>query len=240
MIGRIGAQARRQVGARGVDRRLHVARRAVDVAVEAELQRERASMPSELVEVISVTSAIWPRWRSSGAATRVAIVSGLAPGMLACTEMVGKSTCGSGDTGSWPKASRPASAMPMVSSVVATGRRMNSSEKRLFTAPPPAIAPLTQPSAEARADALEEQIDHRRGEQRQHLADRETADDRQAERMAQLRADAGAQHQRQRAEHRRHRRHQDRPQAQQAGLVDRRRARRALRRAARRARSRSS
>ena len=39
--------------------------------------------------------------------------------------------------------------------------------------------------------------------------------------MAQLRADAGAEHQRQRAEHRRHRRHQDRPEAQQAGLIDR-------------------
>jgi hypothetical protein len=37
-IGRIGAQAGGRVGAGGVDRRLHVARRAVDVAVEAELQ----------------------------------------------------------------------------------------------------------------------------------------------------------------------------------------------------------
>ena len=39
-IGGIGAQARRQVGARGDNRGLHVARGAVDVAVEIELQRD--------------------------------------------------------------------------------------------------------------------------------------------------------------------------------------------------------
>jgi hypothetical protein len=40
------------------------------------------------------------RDRSSGVATADAIVSGLAPGSEALTEMVGNSTCGSGDTGS--------------------------------------------------------------------------------------------------------------------------------------------
>ncbi len=61
--------------------------------------------PTELDEVISVTSAIWPRWRSSGVATLVAMASGLAPGMVARTEMVGKSTCGNGETGSRKNAS---------------------------------------------------------------------------------------------------------------------------------------
>ncbi len=56
------------------------------------------------------------------------MVSGLAPGNDAFTDMVGKSTCGSGDTGRMRKATIPASAMAMVSSVVATGRRMNSSD----------------------------------------------------------------------------------------------------------------
>ena len=64
-----------------------------------------------------------PSARSSGVATVAAIVSGLAPGSDACTEIVGKSTCGSGDTGSSVKAIAPASATPSVSSVVATGRR---------------------------------------------------------------------------------------------------------------------
>ena len=45
--------------------------------------------PVELVEVISLTPAIVPSRRSSGVATLVAIVSGLAPGRLALTEIVG-------------------------------------------------------------------------------------------------------------------------------------------------------
>ncbi len=55
--------------------------------------------PSELDEVISVTPAMRPNWRSSGVAIDEATISGLAPGRLALTEMVGKSTCGSGETG---------------------------------------------------------------------------------------------------------------------------------------------
>src|ERR1700751_6289735 len=80
--------------------------------------------PTVLDEVISVTSAICPRWRSSGLATVVATSCGLAPGSVACTEMVGKSTCGSGDTGSLKNATAPAAARPKVSNVVAIGRRM--------------------------------------------------------------------------------------------------------------------
>jgi len=46
-------------------------------------------MPTVLSELISVTSAMMPRWRSSGVATVAAIVAGLAPGKLALTVMVG-------------------------------------------------------------------------------------------------------------------------------------------------------
>ena len=81
-----------------------------------------------LDEVISVTAAMRPNWRSSGVATEDAMVSGLAPGRPALTEMVGKSTCGSGETGRRRNATAPASAMATVSSVVATGLRMNGSE----------------------------------------------------------------------------------------------------------------
>ena len=45
--------------------------------------------PSELDEVISVTPLMRPSERSSGVATVAAIVSGLAPGSDACTEIVG-------------------------------------------------------------------------------------------------------------------------------------------------------
>ena len=56
--------------------------------------------PSELVEVISLTPAMRPNWRSSGVATDEAIVSGLAPGIPALTPMTGKSTSGKDATGS--------------------------------------------------------------------------------------------------------------------------------------------
>ena len=56
-------------------------------------------LPCEELDVISVTPAILPKTRSKGVATVAAMVSGLAPGKLADTEMVGKSTCGKGATG---------------------------------------------------------------------------------------------------------------------------------------------
>src|SRR5579862_9709205 len=84
-------------------------------------------LPKLLEEVISVTEAIRPNWRSSGVATDDAIISGLAPGNPADTEIVGKSTCGSGDTGSKRKATAPAMEMAMTRRVVAIGLRMKGS-----------------------------------------------------------------------------------------------------------------
>ena len=55
--------------------------------------------PSDERDVISLTPAMAPSARSSGVATVAAMVSGLAPGSEALTEMVGKSTCGSGAIG---------------------------------------------------------------------------------------------------------------------------------------------
>src|SRR5665213_357356 len=96
--------------------------------------------PTEEEEVISVTSAICPRWRSSGLATVVATSCGLAPGSVALTEIVGKSTCGNGETGSLKNATAPAAASPNVSKVVATGRRMKGVDRLMaqfnsFTGP---------------------------------------------------------------------------------------------------------
>ena len=56
--------------------------------------------PVELCEVISLTPAMMPSRRSSGVATSAAMVWGLAPDRLAWTPMNGKSTIGSGATGS--------------------------------------------------------------------------------------------------------------------------------------------
>ena len=57
-------------------------------------------MPNELDEVIIDSAGICPNWRSSGAVTSAATVSGLAPGSCVVTWMVGKSTCGRAETGS--------------------------------------------------------------------------------------------------------------------------------------------
>ena len=55
--------------------------------------------PSTLTEVIWAMPGICANCRSSGCATVVAMVSGLAPGYLAFTLMVGNSTLGSGALG---------------------------------------------------------------------------------------------------------------------------------------------
>ena len=57
-------------------------------------------IPNELDEVIVDSAGIWPNCRSSGAVTSDAMVSGFAPGSCVVTWMVGKSTCGSDETGS--------------------------------------------------------------------------------------------------------------------------------------------
>lgn len=58
-----------------------------------------------------------------------AMISGLAPGKPACTEIVGKSICGSGATGNCVNPIAPASATAIVSRVVATGRWINGDER---------------------------------------------------------------------------------------------------------------
>src|SRR5215510_9389424 len=83
--------------------------------------------PWALVDVIESTPAIVENCFSSGVATADAIVSGLAPGRLAVTWMVGKSTFGRSLTGRKRYAIRPKTTMPAMISVVMTGRRMNSS-----------------------------------------------------------------------------------------------------------------
>ena len=56
-------------------------------------------LPIELTDVIESRPAIPVNWRSSGVATAEAIVAGLAPGRLAPTLIVGKSTVGRSLTG---------------------------------------------------------------------------------------------------------------------------------------------
>jgi hypothetical protein len=62
----------------------------------------------------------------------------LAPGSEACTLIVGKSTCGNGETGSRLNETMPAMASPQASSVVAIGRLMKGEDG--FIAAPDYIA----------------------------------------------------------------------------------------------------
>ena len=179
-------------------------------------------VPSELDEVISVTPAIWPNWRSSGAATEEAMISALAPGRLAPTAIVGKSTCGSGETGSTVKAIAPARAIATVSSVVATGRRMKGAEMFMALAPGPVPGRASRLGlAESLREPVKKDVNDRRGVEREHLAEQQSADHGDAQRTAQLGADARSEGQRNTAEQRRHGGHHDGAEAQQTGFVDR-------------------
>ena len=178
--------------------------------------------PTLLVEVMSSTSEMAPRWRSNGVATVLAITSGLAPGRDADTKIAGTSMRGSGATGSNVNVAIPHSATPNVSSIVATGRAMKGAEMFTPDGPPdPAVATrLGHAAKRALREPVERKVDDRCREQRQHLAHQQATHDAYAERMAQLGTGTGAEHQRQRAEDGGDRRHENRPEAQQTGLVD--------------------
>ena len=87
-----------------------------------------AVMPWLLSEVIESMPAMVENCFSSTVATAAAIVSGFAPDNSAVTWIVGKSTLGSDETGSFLKPAMPNTTMPSMTSMVITGRRMNSSE----------------------------------------------------------------------------------------------------------------
>ncbi len=65
--------------------------------------------PTVLVDVMSFTSAMAPRWRSNGVAMELAMISGLAPGKDSETKMAGTSMGGREATGSRVNAAAPAS-----------------------------------------------------------------------------------------------------------------------------------
>src|ERR1700730_9076885 len=92
-------------------------------------------VPCDDVEDIEEMPAMVESWRSIGPATDAAMVSALAPGKVAVTAMVGKSTLGSAETGSRRKPNTPNAMIEAVNSVVMTGRRMQSSERVIGQAP---------------------------------------------------------------------------------------------------------
>src|SRR5262249_22776629 len=130
----------------------------------------RVVAPRRLVDVISVTPAMRPNCRSSGVATEDAIVSGLAPGRIACTEMTGTSTEGSEATGKSLYASAPTSSSATLRSEVATGRLMNgaamftgASSFRSLADPADGELAARARRTEAAGEAIERQVDDRGG-----------------------------------------------------------------------------
>src|ERR1017187_8765419 len=82
-------------------------------------------LPREFDEVMEFRPAMVENLFSSGVATADAMVSGLAPGRLAVTSRVGKSTFGKSLTASERYATPPNRAMAAISRLVAIGRSMN-------------------------------------------------------------------------------------------------------------------
>src|SRR5213080_2411054 len=92
-------------------------------------------VPCEELDDIEEMPAMVESWRSMMPATDAAMVSALAPGKVAVTAMVGKSTLGSAETGNRRKPNTPNAMIDAVMSVVITGRRMQSSESVIAQAP---------------------------------------------------------------------------------------------------------
>src|SRR5260370_2540045 len=94
-----------------------------------------AVVPCDDVEDIDEMPAMVESWRSIGPATDDAMVSALAPGRVAVTAMVGKSTLGSAETGSSRKPNTPNAMIEAGIRVLITGRRIQRSRKVLRQAP---------------------------------------------------------------------------------------------------------
>ena len=82
--------------------------------------------PSALDDVMESRPAMVENCFSSGSATAAAMVSGLAPGSVALTWMVGKSTLGRSLTGNRRYANTPKIRIAAMISVVVMGRRINN------------------------------------------------------------------------------------------------------------------
>src|SRR3979490_109681 len=92
-------------------------------------------VPCDELDDIDEMPAMVDSWRSMMPATEAAMVSALAPGKVALTAMVGKSTRGSADTGNRRKPNTPKAMIDAVISVVMTGRARQSSESVIASRP---------------------------------------------------------------------------------------------------------
>ena len=152
-------------------------------------------------------------------------MSGLAPGKVADTVIVGKSTCGKGAVGSCKKATTPARA-DCRRQQCRRDRSMNEWSRNIHarfrrSQALPAFCFRGARAGELRSQSIKEEIDDWRCVKCQHLTNDQSADDRDAERATQLSADAVAKRKRQCAEQRGERGHHDGAETQQTRLINR-------------------
>src|SRR5713226_4531967 len=181
--------------------------------------------PSWLVEVIWFTPAMRPNCRSSGVATADAMVSGLAPGRPAETEMTGNSTCGSGATGRKLKANTPESSSAAASSEVPTGRLINGAEIFMTSVSGGLGSRFLHRVAdfvarESLCQPVKPQVHDWGCIESEQLAYEQSSDNRDSERMTQFGAGAAAKGERQSGEQGGHGGHHDWAETKQTRLVD--------------------
>src|SRR5215471_19136364 len=92
-------------------------------------------LPRELEDDIELRPAIVENWFSRGVATAAAMVSGLAPGRLAVTSSVGRSTLGRSLTGRARYATPPNRAIAAIIRLVAIGLSINAWEMFIHQSP---------------------------------------------------------------------------------------------------------
>ena len=147
-VGRVAAQGGRQVDAARVDRRLHLARGAVDVAAEVELQgharRPGRARRGDLVDAGDRAEVALERRRD---ARRHRL--GARAGDARADGDDGEVDLRSGETGSTKKAPMPASAIPTVSRTVPIGRLTKGLER--FMAPARTLSRLARRATKPRS-----------------------------------------------------------------------------------------
>ncbi len=145
------------------------------------------------VDVMLSMPAIVENCFSRGVATVAAIVAGLVPGSEALTVIVGKSTLGKSLTGNCRYATMPKTRIPTMTSVVMTGRLMNSVVKFIesvagyrsrATVRNRLRARAREATSEPGLQLVEIRIEDRRHIQRDDLGEGQPTDDRDSQRSA--------------------------------------------------------
>ena len=145
-------------------------------------------LPNWLTDVICVMPAMRPNMRSSGVATEEAMVSGLAPGRFG--KHVDRRILHFGQRGDRDMGESNTAGQQQRDRQQRSGdRALNKGGGYVHWLVPDLMGGTGVPtvaSAQPAGELIKPNVDHRRGVQRQHLAEQQAADDGDAKRMTQL------------------------------------------------------